>query len=98
MIASARNNACTTQNTIAFVFFLFFLPCKILIQVFIVLKHFIICIFLIHPGSVQKMLTALFKLVWNTPKSTWTFFFFEYQGKMFLNIEKVLGKISKEQS
>ena len=36
--------------------------CKTLIQIFIVLKH-IICIFLIHSGSVHKMLTALFKLV-----------------------------------
>ena len=42
------------------------------------------------------MLTALFKLVWNTQTSTWTIFF-EYQGKMFLNIEKVLVKISEEQ-
>ena len=44
----------------------------ILILVFIVLKHCIICIFLIHSDSVQKMLTALFKLVWNTQKITWT--------------------------
>ena len=35
----------------------------ILILVFIVLKHCIICIFLVHSDSVQKMLTALFKLV-----------------------------------
>ena len=45
---------------------------------------------------VQKMLTALFKLVWNTQKSTWINFF-AYQGKMFLNIEKVLLKIREEQ-
>ena len=32
----------------------------------IVLKHCIIRIFLIHSGSVQKMLTALLKLVWKT--------------------------------
>ena len=38
-------------------------PCKILIQVFIVLKPGIICTFLIHSGSLQKMLTALFNLV-----------------------------------
>ena len=44
----------------------------------------------------KKMLTVLFKLVWNTQKSTWTSFF-EYQGKMFLYIEKVLVKISEEQ-
>ena len=65
-------------------------------QVFTGLKHCIICIFLIHFDSAQKMLTALFKLVWNTQKSTWTIFF-KYQGKMFLNIEKVLVKISEEQ-
>ena len=29
----------------------------------LLLKHYIICIFLIHSGSVQKMLTALFKLI-----------------------------------
>ena len=59
------------------------------------LKH-IICTFLVHSGSVKKMLTASFKLVLNTQKTTWTIFF-EYQGKMFLNIEKVLVKISEEQ-
>ena len=31
----------------------------------------IICKFLIHSGSLQKMLTALFNLVWNTQKSKW---------------------------
>ena len=36
---------------------------KILIQTFIVLKHGIICTFLIHSGSLQKMLTALFNSV-----------------------------------
>ena len=35
---------------------------KDFIRVFVVLKHCIIGIFLIHSGSVQKMLTALFKL------------------------------------
>ena len=40
----------------------------------------------IHSDSVQKMLTALFKLFWNTQKITWTIFF-KYQGKMFLNIK-----------
>ena len=40
------------------------------------------------------MLTALFKLVWNTQRGTWAKFF-EYQDKMFLNIEKVLVKISE---
>ena len=52
--------------------------------------------FLIHSGSVQKMLTTLFKLFWNTQKRTWTNFF-EYQGKMFLNIKKGLVKLSEEQ-
>ena len=42
--------------------------CKILIQVFIVLKPDIICTFLIHYGSLQKMLTALCNFVWNTQK------------------------------
>ena len=40
------------------------------------------------------MLTALFKLVWNTQKTTWTNFF-ECQGKMFVNNEKV--KVSEGQ-
>ena len=42
------------------------------------------------------MLTALFKFVWNTQKNKRTIFF-ECPGKMFLSIEKVLEKISKEQ-
>ena len=41
----------------------------------LVLKPGIICTFLIHSGSLQKMLTALFNLVWNTQKSKWTIFF-----------------------
>ena len=71
-------------------------PCTILIQVFIVLTPDIICKFLIHSGSLQKMLTALFNLVWNTQKSKWAILF-ECQDKMFLCIEKVLEKISKGQ-
>ena len=72
-------------------------PCKILIQVFIVLKPDIICTFLIHYaflihyGSLQKMLTALFNFVWNTQKSKWKFLF-ECPGKMFLSIEKVFKR------
>ena len=62
----------------------------------LVLKPGIICTFLIHFGSLQKMLTALFNLVWNTQKSIWTIFF-ECQGKVFLCIEKILGKISQDQ-
>ena len=38
-------------------------------QVFIVLKPDTICTFLIHYGTLQKMLTALFNFVWNTEKS-----------------------------
>ena len=64
-------------------------PCKIFIEVFIVLKHCIIFIFLIYSDNLQRMLTALLKLVWNTQKSTRTNFF-KYQGKMFLNFENVL--------
>ena len=52
-----------------------------------------ICIFLMNSESVEKIMTALFKLVWNTQKSTSTNLF-EYHGEfeMFLNIENVLVK------
>ena len=65
-------------------------------QVFIVLKPDIICAFLIHSGSLQQMLTALFNLVWNTQKSKWTISF-EYQDKKCLSIENILEKISEDQ-
>ena len=78
------------------VFSLFSNPCKILIQVFIVLKPDIICTFLIYSGSLQKMLTALFNLVSNAQKSKWTIYF-ECQGKIFLSIEKVLENVSEDQ-
>ena len=65
-------------------------------QVFIVLKTNIICTFLIHCGSEQKILTTLLNFVWNTQKNKWTIFF-ECPGKMFLSIEKVLKKISEGQ-
>ena len=55
-----------------------------------------ICTFLIHYGSVQKMLAAFFNFVWNTQKNQWTMFF-ERPGKMFLSIEKVLKKINEDQ-
>ena len=42
-----------------------------------------ICIFLMNSESVENIMTALFKLVWNTQKSTSTNLF-EYQSKMFL--------------
>ena len=60
------------------------------------LKPSIIFTFLIHSGSLQKMLTALFNLVRNTQKSIWIIFL-EYQGKVFLRIEKILEKINQEQ-
>ena len=40
----------------------------------LVLKSGIIYMFLIHSGSLQKMLTDLFNLVRNTQKSIWTAF------------------------
>ena len=61
-----------------------------------VLKPGIIYTFLIHSGSLQKMLTSLFNLVPNTQKSIWTIVF-ECQGKVFLCIEKILEKISQGQ-
>ena len=51
--------------------------------------------FLIHSGGLQKMLAALFNLVWNTQKTKWEFSF-ECPDKMFLSIEKVLEKISED--
>ena len=60
-----------------------------------VLKPGIICTFLIHSGRLQKMLTALFNLVWKTQKSKWTIFF-ECQGKVFPSIEKILENISRD--
>ena len=51
--------------------------------------------FLIHSGGLQKMLAALFNLVWNTQKTKWAFSF-ECPDKMFLSIEKVLEKISED--
>ena len=62
----------------------------------LVLKPGIIYTFLIHSSSLQKLLTALFDLVQNTQKSTWTIFF-ECQGKVFLSIEKILERINQEQ-
>ena len=50
--------------------------------------------FLIHSGSLQKMLTALFNLKY-TEKLMENFF--ECPGKVFLSIEKVLEKISEDQ-
>ena len=45
----------------------------------IVLKPGIICTFLILSGSLQKMLIALFNLVWNKQKSKWTIFWVPMQ-------------------
>ena len=58
----------------------------------LVLRPGIICTFLIHSGSFQKKLTALFR---NTQKSMWTIFF-ECQGKVFLSFEKILENISQD--
>ena len=50
------------KSKVSFITFQFFnllsQPCKILVQVFIVLKHCIICAFLVHSGSFQIMLKA----------------------------------------
>ena len=43
------------------------------------------------------MLTALFNLVRDTPKSQWTIIF-ECPDKVFLSIDKVLEKISEDQT
>ena len=48
------------------------------------------------PGSLRKMLTALFNLDLNTQKSKWTIFF-EGQDKVFFSIKKILEKISQAQ-
>ena len=64
------------RSNVPFITFkIFSQPCKILIQVFIVLNPGIICTFLIHSGSLQKILTALFHIFWNTYKSKWTISF-----------------------
>ena len=47
--------------------------------------------------SFTENVDCFIKVVWNTQKNTSTNFF-EYQVKMFLNIEKVLVKISEERS
>ena len=65
-------------------------------QVFTVVKPDIICTFLIHYGSLQKMLTYSFNFVWNTQKSKCAISF-ENPGKMFLSIENVFKKISEDQ-
>ena len=67
---------------------------KVLIQVFTVLKHWMICIFLIHSGNVQEMLTALFKLVWNTQKHTWTIFL-STKAKFFLILKSLWWRYMK---
>ena len=76
LYSSISFTVCEQKSKASFITFWFFSllsqPCKIPIQVFIILKHFIICIFLIHSDSLQRMSTALFKSVWNTQKSTHT--------------------------
>ena len=63
------------------------------------LKPGIICTYLIHSGGLQKMLTALFNLVRNfgIHRKVYGQFFFEYQGKVFLSIKRILEKISQHQ-
>ena len=61
--------------------------CKILIQVFIIIKPGIICTFPIHSGSLQNMLTALFNLVLNAQKSKWTIFL-SAKARCFLVLKK----------
>ena len=79
---------------ITFQFFSFLSQtCNILIKVLIVLKHWYISDSF---WQCTEMLTALYKLIWSIQKTTWTISF-EHQGKMFLNIEKVLVKISEKQ-
>ena len=61
----------------------------------LVVKSGIIYKFLIHSGILQKILTALFNLVWNTQKNEWTILF-ECQGKIFLRDEQVFEKTSED--
>ena len=49
--------------------FMFSSKCQSLVP-----KPSVICTFLIHSSILQKMLTALFNLVWNTQKRKWTIF------------------------
>ena len=62
----------------------------------LVLKPDIIYAFLIHSGSLQKILTASFNF---SSEYTEKYMdnFFECQGKVFLSIEKILEKISQDQ-
>ena len=53
----------------------------------LVLKPGIICTFLIHSGSLQKILTALFNLAQNTQKSKWTIFL-SAKAKCFLVLKR----------
>ena len=52
-------------------------------------KTYLLHSFLIHFGSVQKMLTALFKIVWNTQKTRWTFFLSSTQARYFLILKRI---------
>ena len=53
----------------------------------LILKPGIICTFLIHFGSLQKMLTALFNLAHDTQKSIWTIFL-SAKAKCFLVLKR----------
>ena len=52
----------------------------------LVLKPGIVGTFLIHSGSLQKMLTALFNLVWNTQKNGQ--FFLSAKARCFLVLKR----------
>ena len=49
------------------------------------------CKFLIHSGSLQKKLTALFNFVWNTQKIRWTIFL-SAQARCFLVLKRFLKR------
>ena len=51
-------------------------------------KPGIICTSLIHSGSLQKLLTALFNLVWNIRKSKWTISFLGTKARCFLVLKR----------
>ena len=59
-----------------------------------VLKHCIICQFLIHSDRVQKMLTTLFKLAWNTQKNTWRIFL-RTKARCFLILKRFWWRLMK---
>ena len=55
----------------------------------LVLKPGIICTFLILSSSLQKMLTALFNLVWNTQRSVNDNVFLSAKARCFLVLRRI---------